>query len=134
MPKRQTTLSITAREQPRWIHTAIQDAYLTVFQNEDLFASVEDLWLHETPTSALFLATLIGSIVSFREFIDLYKVRSSALEPVLWNHIEPVSKACEYEDVGYTSFLRIGEQSLWIDALLHAYNLTETVKAILTSR
>lgn len=130
--------SIRAREEPGWIHTAIDDVNLTAFKNGDLFASLDRFVVARNPY-VRFISSYLDwknraprkKEVSFREFIDLYKVRSSALEPVLWDHIDPVSKACGYEDIGYTSFLRVEEQSLWIDALLDEYNLTETMNQYL---
>jgi len=68
--------------------------------------------------------------VSFSQFIEMVQNRSvpENMGSTLWDHIDPVAKTCDYTMVGYAAFLRVEEQSLWYDALLNEYNLTEPME------
>ena len=80
--------------------------------------------------------------VSFRDFAMMYQQRNFTPYPVLWNHIDPISKNCGMKTtttssnsnegrngktatmIDYNLVLRVEEQTLWYNNFIQRYGLT----------
>lgn len=71
--------------------------------------------------------------VSFKAFLTMYKSRSFAqLLPgtiIFWDHIDPITKVCNFEKVGYSSVLRIEEETLWFNWFVDYYGMTHSMES-----
>ena len=72
--------------------------------------------------------------VPFPIFLSLYKSRnfsSYRYSPI--DHIDPITTFCKFNQVGYTSVLRVEEQPLWYNAFLETYGLDKDMETFMAS-
>jgi hypothetical protein len=69
--------------------------------------------------------------VPIASFLDMYKERKfekAGYKHTPYNHIDPITRSCNLQTVGFTFIFRLEQQSLWFDWMLERYGLTEKMK------
>jgi hypothetical protein len=79
----------------------------------------------------LFRHRLSPKDVSMKRFFVMYKARNLTEAGYLktaYSHIDPISLACNMQNVGYTFILRVEQQNLWFEWMLQRYGMAKELK------
>lgn len=77
----------------------------------------------------LFRVGKAESDVPFSNFTELYESRNfKGFHGFTYDHIDPVTTYCKFEQLGGYITLRVEEQALWFNEFVDHYNLTQKMK------
>ena len=73
--------------------------------------------------------------MSFESFLGMYEARhfEARFSATKWDHIDPITTDCHFQELAYNCLLRLEEETLWFNWFVERYGMTKSMEAFRAS-